>query len=1099
MSLANPFTSARAAAFLRAHPRLVVGAILVVSLAGWLAAAGAFWFVRGVLADLPPPDAIREVGRMVQATLLLDVKGHPAFTLYKEQRIEVPLSRVSPHLVRAILAVEDQRFFDHNGLDVIRVAGAALTNLREGRVVQGGSTITQQLARQSFLSSEKTLRRKLAEIIVAARLEKQFSKQQILEFYLNKVYFGDGLYGIEAASLGYFGKHASELDVAEAALLAGLVKSPSTYAPTVDRERAVERRNVVLQAMHDAGAIDEATYRDAVRAPVVLRDGLRKDEAYGPYFKEEVRRELVRRFGWERVYQGGLRVYTTMDPELQKAAEAEVARALEEIERRRGRPSLEAVQGDQVLQAALVAMDPRTGEVRALVGGRDFAQSSFNRATQARRQAGSAFKPFVYAAALERGYSPASVLRNLDEPTMTYEGAWVPEDEHSTAASMTMRTALRTSSNRAAVRMLQEIGIPAAVHAAERLGVGTMPAVPSLALGAGEVTLIDMTAAFAAFANRGMRPTPTLIRRVETLDGAVLYSGPEPAHRAVSETTAFLMTTMLADVVDAGTAWQARRVGFTLPAAGKTGTTNEYRDAWFVGYTPKLIAGVWVGYDRPQTIMRNGYAAQLAVPLWGRFMKAATRAHDPEWFRPPPGITSASICWVSGRLATPACRNAPTVDVNGGVAIGSTVYTEYFLRGTEPAEYCDVHGFAHGPFETVTAAEDDDDRPLPSHVPSGGTARGRRGRLFPHLAGRSVGRAAQGAAAAAPELLASSLRIRARRRRRRSRPQPWGCRQGVPQAAGPDAVSCSCPPARSRRRADMSFRHIVGHTRLLSLLSRAVARGTLPPALLLSGPAGVGKRRAALAIARALNCLEPWSNSLAGEEAVAPSGSGDGGLPGSAVPEERAESARAAMPAGRSAVPFERDGCGACAACRRIERGLHPDVVVVEPGETGSIRIDQVRDVIERAGYRPFEGSRRVVIIDEADAMMAAAQHALLKTLEEPPSSSLFVLVSSMPDALLATVRSRCPRLRFGPLSPAEVAEVLIRDHGYTAAEAHAAAASAGGSVGSALSAEAANVAEAREAARRLLEQTSRASDPVRRLEAARDLAVKKGTAAAER
>jgi 1A family penicillin-binding protein len=726
MSLANSSPSNRAAVFVRAHPRLFVGTLLAVSSAGWLAAGGTFWFLRGVVADLPPPDAIREVGRMAQATLLLDVNGNPAFTLYKEQRIEVPLSHASPHLVRAIVAVEDQRFFDHNGLDVIRVAGAALTNLREGRVAQGGSTITQQLARQSFLSSDKTFRRKLAEIIVAARLEKQFSKPQILEFYLNKVYFGDGLYGIEAASLGYFGKHASELDVAEAALLAGLVKSPSTYAPTVDRERAIERRNVVLQAMRDLGAIDEATYRNAVRAPVVLRDGLRKDEAYGLYFKEEVRRELVRRFGWERVYQGGLRVYTTMDPELQQAAETEISRALDEIERRRGRPAGEAAAEEQMLQAALVAMDPRTGEVRALVGGRDFGQSVFNRATQARRQAGSAFKPFVYAAALERGYSPASVLRNLDEPTMTFEGAWVPEDEHSTAASMTMRTALRTSSNLAAVRMLQEIGIPAAVHAAERLGVGTVPAVPSLALGAGEVTLIDMTAAFAAFANRGMRPTPTLIRRIETLDGVVLYSGPEPARRAVSETTAFLMTTMLADVVNAGTGWEARRVGFTLPAAGKTGTTNEYRDAWFVGYTPKLVAGVWIGYDRPQTIMRNGYAAQLAVPLWGRFMKAATRGQDPEWFRPPPGITSVSICWVSGRLATPACHHVPTVDADGDVTTRSTVYTEYFARGTEPDEYCDVHAAAHDPFETVTAAEGDDRRPLPSPMPpavaAGGSA-----------------------------------------------------------------------------------------------------------------------------------------------------------------------------------------------------------------------------------------------------------------------------------------------------------------------------------------------------------------------------------------
>jgi DNA polymerase-3 subunit delta' len=296
----------------------------------------------------------------------------------------------------------------------------------------------------------------------------------------------------------------------------------------------------------------------------------------------------------------------------------------------------------------------------------------------------------------------------------------------------------------------------------------------------------------------------------------------------------------------------------------------------------------------------------------------------------------------------------------------------------------------------------------------------------------------------------------------------------------------------------MSFRRIVGQTRLLSLLSRAVARGTLPPALLLSGPAGVGKRRAALAVAQALNCAEPWSNSPAGEEDVAPPGRGTGGLRGSAPRDTWGERERSGS-AGRSPALFERDACGACAACRRIERGLHPDVIVVEPGETGSIKIDQVRDVIEQVGYRPFEGARRVVIIDEADAMMVAAQNALLKTLEEPPPSSLFLLVSSMSDALLATVRSRCSRLRFGPLSPAEVAEVLIRDHGYRTGDAHAAAALAGGSVGSALSAGAADVADARETARRLLEQTARATDPVRRLEAARDLAVKKRTAAEER
>ena len=681
----------------RAHRRLFGAVVVSLALLIWAAVGAGVWVMVAVANGLPDDNALRGIGSMAKATTVFDAGDAPAFTIFKEQRIEVPLSSVSPHLIAAILAVEDQRFFDHGGVDVIRVAGAAWKNLSDGWGSQGGSTITQQLARQSLLTREKTVTRKLTEIVVAGRLEQEFSKNQILELYLNKVYFGDGLYGVEAASLGYFGKHAADLDVAESALLAGLVKAPSTYAPTVSRDRAKARRNAALDVMRAAGVIDEPTLRSAKAADVELNDVLRGQESYGQYFKEEVRKELVRQFGWARVYEGGLKVYTTLDLNLQKAAEAEVDRAVNDIEKRKARGKKgQAAQAEEPLQAALVALDPSTGEVRALVGGRSFDDSHFNRVTQARRQAGSAFKPFVYAAALERGYTPASLIRALDTPIMTLQGAWVPDD-HGSSDVMTMRAALRTSSNRAAVKMLQDIGISAAVTAADRLGLGDVPGVPSLALGSGEVTLMSMTAAYAAFANGGMRPTPILIRRVETTEGEVLFSASPHVDRAVSESTAFLITNMMADVVNSGTGWQARRVGFTLPAAGKTGTTNDYHDAWFVGYTPHLATGVWLGYDQPQTIMRNGYAGDLAVPLWGRFMSVATRGDKPDNFKAPRTITSATICRISGKRATGDCYDQASVDKDGNVVTGKSVYTEYFVRGTEPEDYCDYHTHAVTP------------------------------------------------------------------------------------------------------------------------------------------------------------------------------------------------------------------------------------------------------------------------------------------------------------------------------------------------------------------------------------------------------------------
>ena len=685
------------------HPRL---AAAVLGMAVFVAAAPLVlgtWFLVTLRDGFPDLAAIQRIGEMDQATSVFDEQDRLAFTIYKEQRIDVPLAQVSPYVVRALTAIEDQRFYDHRGYDLVRIGSAALANLRHRRAVQGASTITQQLARQSFLTPDKTIHRKVQELILSARIERMYSKSQILELYLNKVYFGDGLYGIEAASRGFLGKHAADLSVADAALLAGLVKSPSTYAPTVSLERAVARRNRVLQAMLDSGAIDRATWQSARASHVVLHDGLRADEPHGQYFKEQVRLELVQRFGWQRVYQGGLRVFSTVNMPLQVAAESAVADALSTLDQRRAalaarRASVKknaplpttTAPGD-VLQAALTSMDPETGHVRAMVGGRDFEASRFNRAVQAHRQPGSAFKPFVYAVALEQGYSPASVIDHLDDPVATPKGAWTPEDEHSSASSMTLRTGLRTSSNRAAVRLLQQVGIGRTVRYAKTMGIGDVPAVPSLALGSGEVTLQSMTAAYAAFANRGEVPKPVLIRRVEDRDGRVLYEARDSSTRAISETTAFLMSTMMADVINAGTGSRARQLGFALPAAGKTGTTNEFHDAWFVGFTPKIVTGVWVGFDQPKTILPNGFAADVAVPLWANFMKVATRGDKPEWIDPPSGVSSTTVCRLSGKLATDGCRDVAVTNPDGSIERKSMAYTEYFARGTEPTEYCDLH------------------------------------------------------------------------------------------------------------------------------------------------------------------------------------------------------------------------------------------------------------------------------------------------------------------------------------------------------------------------------------------------------------------------
>ena len=688
--------------FLQGRPRILIALVTFLAVVGFGTAGAAAWFSYELTAGLPGRDAINGLGDMAQSTTIYDAGDRPVFTIFKEQRIEIPLARMSPNFLKAVISVEDQRFYDHSGVDAIRVAAAVLRNVETGRRSEGGSTITQQLARTSFLTRDKTLRRKFKEIILAGYIETEYTKDQILEMYLNKVYFGDGLYGVEAAARGYFGKSASDLSVDEAALLAGLIQSPSSYAPTVNLERALARRSVVLQTMVGSGAIDAATAERARKAEVKLVNGLEVRELSGLYFKEHVRRELVERFGWQRVYQGGLRVYTTLEPDLQKAAESLVERSLQEIERRRGythqprasrdKPVAKDAPAPDYLQAALVAIDPTSGHVRAMVGGRDFDESRFNRAVQAKRQSGSAFKPFVYAAALEAGHSPASLITRLNDPVLTAQGDWMPEDEHAdNATSMTLRAALRTSSNRAAVQLLNTVGIDRAVDYAQKLNVGTPPSVPSLALGAGDVTLISLTAAYGAFADGGIVRKPVLIRRVEDSDGTALFSDPGKADRAVSEATAYQMASMLSDVINSGTAYRARQSGFSLPAAGKTGTTNDYLDAWFVGFTPKLVTGVWIGFDQPKTIISNGYAGEIAVPLWAGFMKAATKNDKPQWLERPSSLIALNVCRLSGKLPTGGCEHVDVVNRDGLIETRSMIYTEYFVRGSQPTTECPLH------------------------------------------------------------------------------------------------------------------------------------------------------------------------------------------------------------------------------------------------------------------------------------------------------------------------------------------------------------------------------------------------------------------------
>jgi len=638
-----------------------------------------------------------------EASLVYDRHNNLVFYFATEDRTNVPLDRISHSMVSAVLTAEDRHFFQHAGMDIIGLARAAWVDLKARAVKQGGSTITQQLIRQVALTTDRNIQRKIKEALLALRVERRFDKKKILEAYLNRIYLGNGHYGIEAAARGYFAKPSSELNSAESALLAGIIRCPSVCSPRTSPNVARSRRDTVLKAMRENGSITEHEYAVAVASPLALAaerhdpytvkhhaNVAHGSDATGLHFLEGVRREVMQRFGADGVLKGGLRIYTTIDMTMQRHAEEAIAARLSQIDK------------TNKLEAALVAIDPRTGQVLALVGGRDFHASSFNRAMQAKRQPGSAFKPLMFAAAIEQGYTPGSQVTGMDTPIHTAQGDWLPSGEHE-ATSYTLRQALTVSSNRAAARVMQLVGIPTTQTYARRLGISSsLPAVPSLALGTGEVTLLDLTSAYGAFANSGIIAPHTLITRIEDRNGNLIWQSSLDHHpyRAVRAGTAYLMSSMMADVMNRGTASRARTEGFKLPAAGKTGTTDDYGDAWFVGYTPNLVAGVWFGYDEKKKIMNRGFAGTIAVPAWARFMKKATEGSSPDWFEVPSDVERIAVCRKSGMRASPECRLAVS---DAGRA---NVYEDYFLMGTGPYEPC-VGGHSNHFDDTTSGAPAD--------------------------------------------------------------------------------------------------------------------------------------------------------------------------------------------------------------------------------------------------------------------------------------------------------------------------------------------------------------------------------------------------------
>ncbi|MHC1727510.1 MAG: PBP1A family penicillin-binding protein [Syntrophobacteraceae bacterium] len=598
----------------------------------------------------------------------------------RESRMLINIRQIPQHLIDAVVAIEDHRFFEHSGIDLLGILRAFFTDVREGRVVQGGSTITQQLVKNYFLQSERSLRRKAPELPMALSLEALYDKDEILEMYLNEIYMGQrgsvAIHGIGEASRYYFGRNVEDLTLAEAATLAGMIKGPNSYSPLARPQAAIDRRNVVLKRMLDLRKISPSDY-DTARLEALKLAGSSTSGSIAPYFIDYVRKQAQELYASEALASEGLSIYTTLHPEMAMAADTAIREGLQEIEKDISRgPESENEQSPERLQAVLIALQPRTGAIYALVGGRDYGESSFNRALQAHRQPGSALKPFVYLSALDR-FKLSDWLSDLPAPYQINGLSWIPRNyDNKYRGKVSFRESLEQSLNAATVNLAVETGLDKVVGVLRSFGIESpLETVPSLALGAFEVTPIELAGAYAVLGNDGQKPFLLSLKEIIAENGDVQERRSIEFSSVTSPEKAFLITNLLEGTIERGTARLLKRLGVDFICAGKTGTTSDYRDSWFVGYTTDLLVLVWVGYDDARPTHLTG--AQGAGRIWARFLSLVRPWVHPQEFDVPPGIVQRIVCPDSGQLATNRCREQKL---------------EYFLSESLSNGYCTIHG-----------------------------------------------------------------------------------------------------------------------------------------------------------------------------------------------------------------------------------------------------------------------------------------------------------------------------------------------------------------------------------------------------------------------
>ncbi|OGF47076.1 MAG: hypothetical protein A2452_00440 [Candidatus Firestonebacteria bacterium RIFOXYC2_FULL_39_67] len=645
------------------------------------------WFFGLMIAfyyDLPPLSELENY-RPSLASKIYDQNGELIAQLFVEQRTLVPLSKIPDKLKKTILVIEDDGFYSHLGISPLSILRAFLVNLTHGRVEQGGSTITQQLAKNLFLTQDRTFSRKIREVMLSFKIEYRYTKDEILEMYLNQVNMGSGAYGVEIAARTYFGKHVEELSLPECALLAGLPRAPNKYSPYNNIKKAEQRRNRILDRLLKKKIITKLEADTAKYEPIVVH---KIEQKNAPYFIEHVRQQLEETYGANVIYKGGLSVYTSLDMKLQDLAQRAVAATLAEAEKKialeNGIP-VESINEAEFrknipIQASFIVIDPKTGYIKALIGGRDFSESQFNRATQSKRQPGSSFKPFIYTAAIDNGFTAADII--VDAPMPLSDGnegqVWKPENyEKKFFGPTTLRKALTLSRNVVTLKLLMKVGASSVAAYANKMGIKSkIHKNLSLAFGTSEVTLMELVSAYSTFPNFGVKVDPISILTVKDSMGKVLEENQPHVQDVLRPESAYVLTSMMESVVNEGTATRIRADGVTFSCAGKTGTTDNQSDVWFIGYTSDLVAGGWVGFDDRRSLGKWISSSNTPVPMWAAFMKEVYKETPPEPFVKPPNIVTVRIDPDTGLLWTTKCKKW---------------LDEVFIAGTEPTTKCNKH------------------------------------------------------------------------------------------------------------------------------------------------------------------------------------------------------------------------------------------------------------------------------------------------------------------------------------------------------------------------------------------------------------------------